>query len=66
MMDSAEGLRFPECCTCCPHLQPVKASCGHEHRQAVVRELADDEPCPVFREERAAAMRDLSESLGSE
>lgn len=66
MTKRAEDVRFPECCTLCPHLQPVSASCGHDLRQSVIWELDDaDASCPVYREERADAMRELSDALRS-
>lgn len=54
-------LDFPNCCACCPHLAAVQASCTHELRQTLVRELTRDEPCPVYTREKTAAMRRLAD-----
>ncbi|MGQ4555560.1 hypothetical protein [Halobellus sp. GM3] len=54
---------FPECCATCPHRNSFKASCTHELRQAVVQEVDEAEPCPVYQDEKTDAMRELADSL---
>lgn len=61
MLTHDADLNFPTCCTCCPHLQAVKASCTHELRQSLVRELTTEQACPVYSREKTTAMRHLTD-----
>lgn len=62
-MSAQEGdLEFPTCCACCPHLEAVKASCTHDLRQSLVRELTRDESCPVYAREKTDAMQRLADA----
>lgn len=54
-------IAFPNCCACCPYLREVKASCTHQLRQSLVRELSTDQSCPVYSREKTKAMRQLAE-----
>lgn len=55
-------LTFPTCCTYCPHLQTFKASCTHDLRQSLIRDLTADQPCPVYSREKTTGMQQLIES----
>ncbi|WP_435185291.1 hypothetical protein [Halobellus sp. EA9] len=60
----ADGdLTFPECCSVCPYRSAFTASCTHDLRQAVVAEIDESRPCPIYAEEKTEAMRQLAESL---
>lgn len=61
MTGNDADLEFPACCTCCPHLRTVKASCTHDLRQWLVRELTTETSCPVYSREKTDAMRRLAD-----
>ncbi len=52
-------LEFPTCCACCPYLREVKATCTHNLRQALVRELTTEQSCSVYSREKTDAMHQL-------
>lgn len=54
-----------ECCRYCPHLESVQGSCGHDLRQALVREFrrGEESSCPVYGEHRAERMAELADHL---
>jgi hypothetical protein len=54
---------FPACCATCPHRDAWTASCTHSLRQSIIREVNEDQPCPVYATEKTDAMRRLAESL---
>jgi hypothetical protein len=60
MLGHDADLEFPSCCACCPHLRGVKASCTHDLRQSLVRELTTNRSCPVYSQEKTDAMRQLT------
>ena len=60
-MSHEHDLDFPACCSCCPHLQAVTASCTHDLRQSLVRELDTDDACPVYVRLKTKRMRQLSQ-----
>ncbi|RQH02435.1 hypothetical protein [Natrarchaeobius oligotrophus] len=63
-MDS-DGLSPTACCLHCPHRKPVAGGCNHTIRQALIKQLVTDQRavCPVYQQERARAMSELSQSL---
>lgn len=63
MATSDTDAPFPECCTRCPHIEPVTGACTHRYRQSLLADLDDDRPCPVFTAEKTAAMTRLSRSV---
>lgn len=63
MTSEGVDLEFPTCCTCCPYLERVTASCTHELRQSLVRELDSRRTCPVYSRRKTDAMRHLAESM---
>lgn len=63
MAESPSDLGFPSCCAYCPHLRPIKASCTHELRQSLVRELGETGTCPGYAAAKTRAMQRLSDSL---
>jgi len=54
---------FPACCTSCPHLEQVTASCTHELRQSLIREIDTKHTCPVYSDVKTRSMSSLSSSL---
>ncbi len=56
-------LPFPACCATCPHRNTFTASCTHEFRQSVLREVREDRTCPVYAEAKTEAMRTLEASI---
>ncbi|NHN47788.1 hypothetical protein G9464_09290 [Halostella sp. JP-L12] len=60
-MSHDQDLPFPTCCSCCPHLQAVTASCTHDLRQSLVHELDTDGSCPVFVRLKTTKMQRLAE-----
>lgn len=54
---------FPECCTRCPHIESVTGACTHRYRQAILGDLDDERPCPIYITEKTAAMDRLSRSV---
>jgi len=63
MLGHQADLNFPACCAHCPYLEPVDASCSHEHRQALIQEVTATRTCSVYTERKTAMMRDLSTLL---
>lgn len=55
-------LAFPECCTCCPYLRAVKASCQHDLSQSLIHELDTDTVCPIYSHEKTKAMDQLADA----
>ena len=60
-MGHEQDLDLPACCSCCPYLQAVTASCTHELRQSLLRELDADDACPVYVRLKTDRMRRLSQ-----
>jgi hypothetical protein len=63
MVTEGTDLSFPACCGHCPYRQPFTASCSHDLRQSIVREVDEDRPCPVYVDVKTDTMRRLVESL---
>lgn len=63
MREHEADLDFPNCCACCPYLREVTASCAHDLRQSLVRELAIGHSCPVYTRAKTDAMRQLTADL---
>lgn len=57
-----------ECCQYCPYRESVTGSCQHDIRQAIIKQVSEDDHsiCPVFRDVRAQAMNELFERLDSQ
>lgn len=54
---------FSECCTRCPHIEPVTGACTHPYRQSILTDLDDERPCPIYTAEKTAAMDRLACSV---